>query len=236
VLKCYSFGNPKVKSYYSGNPKEKSKEEYYYDNSSNLIILKKYDEYGESFGTKYEYDLKNRKTKIIDHSPYINVKTKIGITRKRTKKGIDLISKEFKYDDKDRVIETKFYYPDHKDENIGLLGSKQVKIYDNDLLKYINTYNNKDSITDYIKYEFDNLNRKTKEYRIFLKQPNNNLTLEYFYSNTEYPIKLIYTDKKISVQVDFEYVFDEKNNWIKQTKSVDCKKLYVWKRELKYFE
>ena len=201
-----------------------------------MIVLKKFDEYGESFGTKFEYDLKNRKTKIIDHYPYINVKTKIGITHKRTKKGNDVISKEFKYDDKDRVIETKFYCTDYNSENIGLLVSKQVKIYDNDLLKYIYDYNNKDSITGYIKYEFDNLNRKTKEFRISLQYPNNNLTLEYFYSNTEYPIKLIYTNTKISVQVDFDYVFDEKNNWVEQTKSVDCKKLYVWKRKLKYFD
>jgi len=238
VKKKYNTNNQitKVNHYCSGNPKEKSKNEYYYDNSNNLIVLKKFDEYGESFGTKFEYDLKNRKTKVIDHYPYINIKTKAGITTKRTRKGKDLISKEFKYDDKDRVIETKFYHPDYNNEDIAQLGSKQVKIYDKDLLKYIYDYDNKDSITGYYKYEFDNLNRKTKEFRISLLHPNNNLTLEYFYSTTEFPIKLMYTDTKISVQIDFEYIFDERNNWIEQTKSVDCKKLYVWKRELKYFD
>ena len=36
--------------------------------------------------------------------------------------------------------------------------------------------------------------------------------------------------------IDFEYVFDDKKNWIEQTKSINGKKLYVWKREIKYFE
>ena len=46
----------------------------------------------------------------------------------------------------------------------------------------------------------------------------------------------MYLEKGITTQVDFEYVFDDKKNWIKQTKSINGKKLYVWKRELKYFE
>ena len=36
--------------------------------------------------------------------------------------------------------------------------------------------------------------------------------------------------------IDFEYVFDDKKNWIEQTKSINGKKLYVWKREIKYFD
>ena len=40
----------------------------------------------------------------------------------------------------------------------------------------------------------------------------------------------------LSVSSDFEYVFDDKKNWIEQTKSINGKKLYVWKREIKYFE
>lgn len=226
----------KEKYFSSLYPKEKRKTEYNYDYYGNIIELKKFTEYGEDYGTKFEYDFKNRKTKIIDHLPFIWVKTKKGSSQKRTKNGNDQISKEFKYDEKDRVIETKSYNNGFYDSNIPQLYLKEVSVYDNDLIKNIYSYDNKDSLTYYKTFEYDNSNRKTKEYGIFPKYSKNNITLEYFYNETEYPFKLIYSEKGISTQVDFEYVFDDKKNWIEQTKSVNGKKLYVWKRELKYFE
>lgn len=104
------------------------------------------------------------------------------------------------------------------------------------MIKNIYSYDNKDSLTYYKTFEYDKLNRKTKEFNFSPKYPDNNISLEYFYNETEYPIKLLYLEKGITTQVDFEYVFDDKKNWIEQTKSVNGKKLYVWKRELKYFE
>ena len=101
---------------------------------------------------------------------------------------------------------------------------------------FIYSYDNKDSLTYYKTFEYDKLNRKTKEFSISPKYPENNISLEYFYNETEYPIKLFYLEKGITTQVNFEYVFDDKKNWIEQTKSINGKKLYVWKRELKYFE
>ena len=217
-------------------PKEKRITEYNYDLLGNLIELKKFDEYGEDYGTKFEYDIKNRKTKIINHSPFIWVKTKTGSRQKRIKNGNNQISREFKYDEKDRIIETKSYNPNFNDGNIAELYRKEVTIYENDLIKNIYSYDNKDSLTYYKTLEYDNLNRKTKEYSILPRYPDNNITLEYLYNETEYPIKLLYLEKGITTQVDFEYVFDENKNWIEQTKSVNGKKLYVWKRELKYFD
>ena len=217
-------------------PKEKRITEYFYDLSGNLIELKKFDEYGEDYGTKFEYDSKNRKTKIIHHSPFVWVKTKKGSHQKRTKNGNDQISREFKYDEKDRIIETKSYNPDFYDGNIAKLYQKQVTIYENDLIKNIYSYDTKDSLTYYKTFEYDTLNRKIKEYSVSPKYPDNNITLEYFYNETEFPVKLLYSEKGVVTQVDFEYVFDDKKNWIQQTKSVNGKKLYIWKRDLKYFE
>jgi hypothetical protein len=213
--------------------KEKRISEYYYDISGNLIEEKRFDEYGEDYGTKFEYDFKNRKTKIIHHSPFIWVKTKTGSRQERTKNGNDQIVREFKYDEKNRIIETKFYNSEY---NIEILYRKEVTIYENDLIKNIYSYDNKDSLTHYKTFEYDNQNRKTKEFNVSPKYPENNISLEYFYNETEYPIKLLYLEKGITTQVDFEYVLDDKKNWIEQTKSVNGKKLYVWKRELKYFE
>ena len=217
-------------------PKEKRITEYYYDLSGNLIELKNFDEYGKNYGTKFEYDKKNRKTKIINHSPFIWVKTKTGSHQKRTKNGNDQISTEFKYDEKNRIIETKSYNPNFNDGNIIEFSGKEVTIYENDLIKNIYFYDNKDSLTYYKTFEYDNLNRKTKDYSISPKYPDSNITLEYFYNETEYPTKLLYLEKGITTQVDFEYVFDNNKNWIEQIKSVNGKKLYIWKRELEYFD
>jgi hypothetical protein len=104
------------------------------------------------------------------------------------------------------------------------------------LIKNIYSYDNKDSLTYYQTFEYDKLNRKTKEFNLYTKYPENNISREYFYNETDYLNKLLYLEKGITTQVDFEYVFDENKNWIEQTKSVNGKKLYVWKRELKYFE
>lgn len=157
-------------------PKETRRAEYYYDNYGNIIELKKFDEYGEDYGTKFEYDIKNRKTKIINHSPFIWVKNKKGSRQKRTKDGNDQISREFKYDDKDRIIETKSYNPDFHDGNIAQLYRKEVEVYDKDLLKYTYSYDNKDSITYYKKYEYDSLNRK-KRYLILIQ--NTPITIQH---------------------------------------------------------
>lgn len=226
----------KEESYNSEYPKQLSKSEYYYDENSNLILQKHYDEFGEKYGTIYTYDKQNRKIKVVNHSPFIWVKHKKYSNQKRTKKGNDQISKEFIYDKKSRIIETKFYNSNFNDENKAELSSRQIKTYENDLIESIKFYDNKDSITYYKKYEYDNQYRKTKELSVSTKYPENNITLEYFYGETEYPIKLIYTEKNIPIIVEFEYVFDVRKNWIEQTKSVNGKKLYVWKREINYLE
>lgn len=69
-----------------------------------------------------------------------------------------------------------------------------------------------------------------------LQYPNNKIVLEYVYNETEFPSKLTYSENGTINTVDFEYTFDDRKNWIEQTKSVNGKKLYVWKRDLKYFE
>ena len=69
-----------------------------------------------------------------------------------------------------------------------------------------------------------------------LQYPNNKIVLEYVHNETEFPSKLTYSENGTINTVDFEYTFDDRKNWIEQTKSVNGKKLYVWKRDLKYFE
>ena len=70
---------------------------------------------------------------------------------------------------------------------------------------------------------------------INLQYPNNKILLEYVYNENEFLSKLTYSENGTINTVDFEYIFDDRKNWIEQTKFVNEKKLYVWKRELKYF-
>ena len=69
-----------------------------------------------------------------------------------------------------------------------------------------------------------------------LQYPNNKIVLEYVYNENEFPSKHTYSENGTINTIDFEYTFDDRKNWIEQTKSVNGKKLYVWKRDLKYFE
>ncbi len=223
----------KEKHYDSEYPKEFRKTKYYYDSFGNIIFLKKFNEHGEDSGTKYEYDLKNRKIKIIYHSPFVWIKTKIGNRQKRSKKGTDLIGWEYNYDDKDRIFDTRSYTSDY---DVLRRTRKEIKKFDKDLLVGEYFYDSNDSIMTYRTYEYDSIGRMVKMENIFPRFPDNNKTINYYYNKNEYPVKLIYIENKISTTVDFEYLFDDKRNWIQQTKSVNGKKLYVWKRDIKYFE
>jgi len=218
-------------------PKEIIKSEKIYDSIGNIIEIKNYDEYGADYGTLFVYDNKNRKIKSINHSPFIWVKTKTGSKQKRTDKGNNQISREFVYDKKDRIIQAKYYNPDFDDNNTPALYKKVKYVYTNDLLTNQYFYDRNDSITSFTKFEFDNKKRKTKESSIFPKYPKYNLIIEYSYDeNNILPTKLIYSKEKQKAVVDFEHVFDKQNNWIKQVKSVNGKKLFVWTREIKYYE
>ena len=62
--------------------------------------------------------------------------------------------------------------------------------------------------------------------------------LKYKYDK-ENIVELIVTeifDKPITTKCSFEYKFDDKNNWIEQSKYINGKKLYVWKRKIIYYE
>ena len=89
------------------------------ENVNSLTYVKNFVEYKA---------IKNRKTKIINHSPFIWVKTKTESHQERTKDGNDRIIKEFMYDEKDRIIETKSYNSNFNDENVSELLSKEVTI------------------------------------------------------------------------------------------------------------
>lgn len=236
----YKYNNENLVSEYeyynSDYPKEIRRTEKYYDSIGNLIEIRNFNEHGTDYGTLYEYDVKGRKTKIINHSPFIWVKTKKGSRQKRTEKGCDMISRKFMYDEKDRIIEKYSYNPDFNDNNVPALYKKEISIYDNNSLTEFYYYDDKDSITSFKKYEYDKNQRKVKETFTFPKYPDNNQNLVFSYDSHEFPIILIYTDERGTHKVEFEYIFDDKNNWIKQTKIINGERLFEWTRKIEYFE
>ena len=147
-----------------------------------------------------------------------------------------MISREFVYDEKDRIIEKYSYNPDFKDNNIPALYKKEISIYDNNLLSEFYYYDGNDSITSFKKYEYDENQRKVKETFTFPKYPDNNQNLVFSYDYHEFPIELIYIDERGTHKVEFEYIFDDKNNWIKQTKIINGERLFEWTRKIEYFE
>jgi hypothetical protein len=222
--------------YNSLYPKESRKTDYIYDINGNLIEIKKYEGDNETYGKKYEYDNNNRKIKIIFHSPFTSVKTRKGSKQKRTEKGSDNLYQVFGYDEKDRIIETQTYNQNFYRKNLIVLSGIERKIFDNNLLRKVLHYDKNDSLLYYEKYEDDVKNRITKKIVRKANQTENTRMLAYTYSTHHLPIKLIYEESGKRTEIDFEYEFDSKDNWVKQTKIVNGKKLYVWTRKIEYFE
>lgn len=222
--------------YDSKSPKYFRETKYFYDSNLNLVKLQKFDEDGEQDGMKYQYNEKNKRIKIIYHSPYIWVKTKEGSSQERSKNGADRLEKEIFYNKNSTIAEIKSFTPADDDENEAQISGREVRSYYDKKVNSIYYYDEKDSVKSFKKFEYDDRNRKISESHFFPNFPKNDITAIFTYDERDYPIKLIYTEDNITKEVDFDYTFDAKNNWIEQTKSVDGKKLYVWKRELKYFE
>ena len=222
--------------YNSLYPKESRKSEYFYDINGNLVRVKKYIGENETYGKKYEYDSLNRRIKIFFHSPFIWVKTRKGSKQERTEKGSNNLYQVFGYDEKNRIVETQTYNQNFYRKNLTVLSGIERKVFKNNLLNKVMYYNENDSLIYYEKYEYDTKNRITKKIVTKPNQNENIRLLEYTYTNHELPIRLIYEESEKRTEIDFVYEFDSKNNWIKQTKIVNGKKLYVWTRKIKYFE
>lgn len=232
-----SLNNIKSDFYYNSlYPKESRKSEYIYDVNGNLTDIKKYEGNKETSGKKYEYDENNRKVKIFFHTPFTWVKTRKGSKQKRTEKGSDNLYQVFGYDEKDRIIETQTYNQNFYRKNLIVLSGIERKVFDNNLLRKVLHNDKNDSLLYFENYEYDLKNRITKKIVRKVNQTENTRMLTYTYSTYDLPIKLIYEESRKRTEINFEYEFDSKDNWVKQTKIVNGKKLYVWTRKIEYFE
>ncbi|MEM6685784.1 MAG: hypothetical protein AAF617_08375 [Bacteroidota bacterium] len=210
--------------------------EHYYDEKGNLISIKKYNECGESYGTLYEYDAKGRKVNRKYHSPFIKVKKDDDFYSKRAEGGWDRLDEAYFYDEKDRIIQVNSYRENYEPLNTVALNYKRKMNYTDGLLSSMYIYQWNDTISSYSLYTYDDEKRRTK-LQVFMPQfPKNNRESTYTYLKDAFPSQLLYKEGGEEVIVTFDYVFDEKNNWIQQTKSINGTPLYVWKRKLEYYD
>ena len=231
----YDHKNKLVSSifYIPTNPNRYRYTYYDRDSLSNLLEEKKFDENGQGSSYKYSYDNLNRVVSKSVHNPDVYVNNGTTITSIRDDIGIDKLYEKYIYDDNSNIIETISYNANSYD-NLSSIYSGTIKNeYENGLLKkaiYIS-----DSIDMVLDYKYDNRRKKVKETITVVKDPEFNRSSEYVYDKAGNIVKLIYTENKKSVIVKFEYEFDKQNNWTKQIKSLDGKKLFVWTREISYY-
>lgn len=220
--------------YVSDSPNIYSYTNYVRDSLSNLIKIKSFDGYGGQDYWKYAYDKKNRKISKSIHKPYIYFNDGTTIRAIRDSVGLNKICEEYFYDSHNNLVETQYYYC-HSSNNLPSKFSHKVKNeYNNKLLKKVIYIS--DTINSFKEYQYDNEQRKIKEAKTFTKFPENNRSSKYFYDINGNIKKLIYEEKNKPITVEFEYEFDRHNNWTKQIKFINREKLFVWTREIEYYE
>lgn len=195
---------------------------YHYDENKKLLQVRNFDEYGEKSGTKYEYDEKGRKTKIIRHDP---------------NKEIDQLQKAFHYDNYGNVVKEESYDLNDDRSKYELKVEKQYSYDQKNLIikECINSY-------IYYTYQYCISNQYNKEDLLEEKTDRRRKT-KYRYKDgrvviLEYDETIEYEEnifKRTKAFIQFEYEFDLKGNWIKQTKVVNGIPLYIRVREIEYF-
>ena len=208
----------------------------HYDKSDRIIKKDYYNENGYDFSAFYNYD--DKENSVLVENNIAIIKTKDSITNTTT--SITTTSLERKPIYKNYLnIENKII--EHHEYNFDEKLNKHF-IYE----KVINTYLNgkvtkrrtiEKDYTIEMNSEYNEFN-KLKKYTEITPWKENNITREYFYTNkllSKIEIKDQVNNKKNKTILTFEYKFDEKGNWIEQTKSVNSIPTYIWKREIKYY-
>ena len=208
---------------------------YIYNNEGNLIEINKYDEKGINYGERILYNKNQRKKKVFHRSYYKRYyKPNGSYLSKKGTEGVDILDIEYFYDNLGRRTEIHFYSEDDENHNSSILNIKQKNTYSKGLL--VNKTFTRKNITDkFIKYRYNSKGRKIRTETSFYNLPKKKKSIEYFYNLKGDLIKIIYDEKEKTSIIEFEYVFDEYGNWIKQLKTINGEKLFIWSREIEYY-
>lgn len=231
--------NNKLKStiyYSSDDPNLYSYSEFVYDENDNLIQSQDFNDDGETYGTKYTHYPNGKIKEVISYSPFKVIEKDNKRTLFKDGTGYNKLDRKFIYNENGDVIEIQSYDGEFYSETAPKMKGKILKEYLNGLLVKETTLNRVGKIERYTSYSYNKENQKTNEKYFVPEYPENNLSYEYYYDENGNQVKLIYTEKNNPILVEFEYEFDNHRNWIKQIKSVNGKKLFVWTREIEYYK
>lgn len=84
--------------------------------------------------------------------------------------------------------------------------------------------------------EFIDSKKYDKENKLIWEKEASGIEKEYFYDEKKKIKKLVIRERNKIVNVTFKYKYDKAGNWIEQTKIINGKERFVWKRDIIYFE
>lgn len=262
--KSYDYNN-KLKaqiSYYSDEPQYFFYNYNIYDDNLRIIETNSYDSEGAISGTKTIYDEEGRIKKNIIRDYWVrNYKDGRIHSYGPTDYATDKLKDEFFYNTDGNLAEIFHYNKASIDENqVELKGKTKNFYFKNGLIEYIVKTTAYDTINSLIRFKYDKLGRKVEEMIVYPNHIKSEKNIKIFdknilkLDNIYFPkidfkiarienyvydyknlTKLIYQEDSRKVVCKFEYVFDEKNNWIEQVKYINGEKLYVWKRQITYW-
>lgn len=188
---------------------------YSYDESKNLIQIKKFNENGFDFSSHYTYNEMGKQIQLNNsHSDDEKI----------------LVWKKI-YDEKNRLIELQNYSTNEYTKKDSIVNRFVMKYNDNNKIiqrKYI--------VTGYeieYNFEYDANNNIKRFYTNSFSKPNN-YEFSYFRKKSRL-VKVISKKYNENFTITFDYKDDEKGNWIEQTKSVNGKPMFIWKRKIEYY-
>ena len=192
---------------------------FVYNKKDSLVKIKEYTEEGLIFKTTYRYKNLSKKVFISSHL------------------NMEFLEKECFFDKKDRIIKIVqyqggFYESDTVKPKINYIIKKKYKKH---LLIQITKSYTYDSIFSIEKFFYDKNDRIKKKQISTHNSKKSNWNIQFHYDNFNNITRTILTENKNVYIIDFKYVFDKQNNWVKLTKFINGKKLYSWKRKIKYF-
>lgn len=223
--------------YYPDDPNSFSFISNTFDDNGNIIKEDFFNPEGHSRSLIHKYNAKNKKIETKSHSFYIWAKRdEKSFYQKHDSIGETTSIKKYFYDLEDNLIEIQSATVPNTHETYVTTDKTNYKYNSkNKLIEETHVSDRKSTSSKSYEYNTDDLLSKTT-YK-YHPDPDNRYyeETEYFYKDNKI-IRFTHIENKVSHEMSIDYKFDKKGNWIQQTKSVDGKPLYIWKRKIEYYK
>lgn len=214
-----------------------------YNEKGKINKIENIGEGGYSNGEFYTYNKYDLIDKVIIHKPTvwsIFNKERNSYYEKRDSTGTYYTS-IMNYYKNGNIYEKHTYSPPDVSSPISNLYKKDYFVYDlkKRVIEHVTKHVHSE-LTYILKFKYDKKNKLIFESREIRNQDvlwdllNTSFKKYYTYKKDEIVSLIIKTTTK-STNIEFSYKYDAFGNWIEQTKSINGKKLFIWKREIIYY-